>query len=216
MSRALEAVTDILGFDRVVNAGQASVLWGEVSHPESEVICYSEETLRRAAEENGCGWDWNLVYLFDLSLDDMAGRRMVLPKGCLKIYDRTVFVETGDRWRNEKSSLPAGYYLLNLRCDLRDKTPAEQSALVEGRSVWWERGDDRMVLQALVSSFLAHDRNLMKGLAHRGPRMTKRGGHIVVGNFENHLFFTEMSEKRNEDVGVCILRKHDGLPDWIK
>lgn len=200
-----EAIS-ILGGDKVVTCKQALEAFefdrknlGD-SYRSQVLVPYDNETLRDFAILNKYGYaDWRLVFGLPLSFREQHDIIGTTPKS------QPYFAIDNDWWLNEcegvwaESQPEAGYYLIDFLARFSRDTWEDQDIKIVEMGPNFERADERVFSQALISIFKTRGgERLHPETFHWGRIKTSDGGLVLVNGF-------------NPECGLGIIR----LPQFV-
>lgn len=213
----IDGVITILGAEKVVTMQQASdafnfaslaaVAKGEVAI----MIRYTEETLRECAVLNRSGQaDWRMIYALPLSLRQQREVIGVDKANQPCFYDN-------DWWLNDKEDAwakfqpEAGYVLIDFKGRFNRTNWNDQNSRISEMGEQYERADERVFAQALVSIFKTHEERLHLGTYHWGRIEDSGGDRVFVGRFASDglLVYNDHPFLGDGGLFVCVARKFD-------
>jgi len=203
-----------LGDRRLVTYEQVCEAFGRDKGDAVPPIRYTKETLGKCAVLNRSSRaGWRMVYALPLSFRE---QRDITGVDCqnLPYFDDT---DGNDWWLDSmedewaKSQPEAGYYLIDFRGRFNRTSWNEQNERIAKMGGQFERADERVFSQALVSIFKTHKEQLCLGTRHWGRIADTFGYRVSVGFSTlgglridgNHPFYSD------DDRFVCISRKWD-------
>lgn len=210
----IDGVITILGADKVVTAQQAyeafnrAYLADQAVEAISHSIRYTEETLRECAVLNRSGQsDWRMVYALPLSLRQQREVIGVDRESQPCFYNNDWWLgEAEDAWA--KSQPEAGYYLIDMKGRFNRTNWNDQNTRIAEMGEQYERADERVFAQALVSIFKTHGERLHSGTYHWGRIEDSDGYRVCVGFFAaGGLHVSFHPSLRRDPLYVCVSRK---------
>jgi len=177
----IQAATEILGVDKVVEFRDVVRAWGITMPANNPTIPYSCETLRECAEENKRGVaDWRLVYVNGFSLrkqEEIRGRnRMNQP--CFNL-NNTWWLHSGHKlWANQ--AVNPGYRLLNFKKNFSNMSCEWREKRIDDLGERFEMAEEQAVAEACFSIFMIKKERLMEDWCHQGFSMAG-DDHVFVG-----------------------------------
>lgn len=200
----------ILGNNRVFESKKARIVWN--CNPIRESVYYPTDVLKRVAKLNNRKKDpfnFSLVYLNGFSLLKMyelvgsnPDRNLSFCPDC-KLWignfkiGSTIFELSETEKRVLCSSMPSGYYLINVDTLFRNMTHADQLMQVQKLGAEFSIASGAMVAETLCTIFrLTGEEHLAKEL-HRGE-------HCNIGYFQNGRLTVVTSDFVRPDIGVVV------------
>ncbi|MBX4186729.1 MAG: hypothetical protein KW802_00490 [Candidatus Doudnabacteria bacterium] len=206
-----EAVA-ILSESKVVTAQQACEAFdraylAKASHAFSHSIPYSRDIILECGVLNRAGKaDWRLVYALPFSLRQQREIVGVDRNNQHYIYGN-------DWWLNDKedawatSQPEAGYYLIDFKGRFNRTNWNDQNVRISEMGDAYERADERVFAQSLISIFKTHDERLHEGTYHWGRMEASDGSRVFVGDFDSGGLLVGHARPSDDDdrlfVGVA-------------
>ncbi len=201
----------ILGVSKMLTDEESAKAWG-VSKV-SPTIRYTEHALRAAANANACSEaDWRLVYVNGFSLREQRHLLGTDPKQqpCFDQSYTWLLSKERDVWA--AVSRPAGYYLIDFHGRFDSISWIDQELLIEqfGNDFSFERADETIVSEAVLTIFKVTGERLMENWRHWGRTLDHDRERVYVGEFDHagwHVFTCHPGEHTHGDLRVCLSRK---------
>ena len=211
----IDGVIGILGENKVITAQQAYTAFKRTFVADQAVdavrhlIRYSEETLRECAVLNRFGdRDWRLVYGIPFSLRqqrEIVGVDMT-NQPCF--YDNDWWLdERQEEWATSQPT--AGYYLIDFKCRFEHTHWLDQENRIFEMGDVYERADERVFSQALISIFQTHNERLHERTYHWGRMETVDRVRVFVGHFGSTGIEVTGGSTTSDNNGCCIARKFE-------
>jgi hypothetical protein len=214
----IDHVIAILDAGKVVTYEQACEAFGRDKN-DFPVIRYTEETLRECATQNHSGQaDWRFVYVHSLSLREQRKFIGTNLQNQPCFHNDSMFFG-GDWWvgpdwydpenKWATSQPEAGYYLIDMQGRFNSTNWHDQDVLISKMGDVYERADERVLSQALISIFKIYGERLHTGTYHWGWMEDSGGFRVWVGYFvADGLHIGHMHpDDVSEHLFVCVVRK---------
>ena len=206
---ALEVAIELLGAGKVVSCEQHCTAFGQEVPHGTLVVCPTLEQLQQAAEENKSGnTDWRVVYVSALSFPQQ--RQIVGTDSDNQpcFYDQDWYLEDSEKaWANGKPE--AGYYLVDFKGRWNSTNWQGQEDKITALGEDYERADERVFSQGLLSIFKISGQRLFENDYHWGRTLGSDGDRVFVGLFDSGgLVVGHVHPSRSYSIlWVCVARK---------
>lgn len=206
VGRAIE----ILGESKVITKEQVGEVFGyERASSFPNEVSYREVTLRDCAVLNKSGeTDWRLVYGLPLSLRQQRETIGTDTNNQPCFYSNDWWMDNKeDVWA--KSQPEAGYYLIDFKGRFGGTTWEGQNSRIAEMGDAYERADERVFVQALISFLKIYAEQLYLAKYHWGRILGSYGHPLAVcsyGSLGIHLR-NDLFDYRLRDVFVSVFRK---------
>lgn len=192
----LARAVSILSKKKVLKAERVAKVWS-VEPPQNVPLRYTDETFREAARQNKeTGADWRLVYIHGFSFREQREKVGFDPKRQPCYYANDWWLKSEeDDWAMGKAA--PGYYLIDFNGRFGRTSWANQRTAIEKLGPQYERADECMVAEAIISIFELTGERLLENWWHWGYLLTSHGSRVWVGRFSR--------------LGLLVSRDQ---PDW--
>jgi len=202
---------NILGQAKVITAEQAAKSWGLEASKDAP-IHYSEETLRKCAEESKQGKaDWRLVYINGLSLREQREKRGTSQSEQPCFYNNDWWLKpTEDSWATKK--MEAGYYLINVLGQFGSMSWNKQEKAISDLGREYERCHEAVFSEAILTIYMVNNGERIAGnWWHWGVSADSDGNRVNVGYFHARGLRVndDWGDSSDGSLRVSVARKFD-------
>ncbi len=221
----LSVAIEILGKEKVITSDENHKTFN-LEPPGSEpTVRYTEATLGQCATENLSGnSDWRLTNAAPLSFTEQCEIIGVNSGYQLYFDNYRWWVELEDStWKESRPE--AGYYLIDFTPRMKDTNWPDQERAICLLGNEFERADERVISQALLTTKRVTGEILLEGWCHWGQIITQPADnthpeyHIAVGNLVGGIYIGHYSYDpwileylhtyEDDLMRVCVSRKFE-------
>lgn len=206
----------VLGETKVITRDQAHTAFNQPESNDHVMIRYFEDSVRKCAEMNAMGQDFRLVYGLPLSFREQRQIIGVNPnrQPCFNSDDHWWLGYKEDAWA--KSQPEAGYYLIDFKGQFNRTNWNDQNDRIIEMGEQYERADERVFSQSLISIFKTHGQRLHKETCHWGLLEDSKGYRVCAGFFGFYGLWVVSGHpsRASDSIGrdsllVCVSLKFD-------
>lgn len=202
----------VLGETKVITRDQAHTAFNQPASTDHVMIRYFEDSVRKCADTNQSGKsDYYLVYQLPLSLREQRHIIGVDRNSQPCFYNNKWWL--GDKYEDgwAKSQPHAGYVLIDMKGRFNATSWNDQNIRIAEMGEQYERADERVFSQALISIFKTHGQRLHQWTYHWGRIKDSDGYRVCVGFFESGGLNVNDDHPSNDDGNLfaCVSRKFD-------
>lgn len=176
----------VLGDTKVITRDQAHIAFNQPESNDQVMIRYFEDTVRKCAVMNRKGADWRLLYGLPLSFrdqHDIIGVDRDNQPCFNDAYEDWWLSDKEAVWA--KSQPEAGYVLIDMKGRFNRTNWNDQNTRISEMGDAYERADERVLSQALISTFKTHGQRLHEVTYHWGRIEDSDGFRVCVGGFSS-------------------------------